>query len=281
MTIQQLLSPFRRAIDEYGMIEKGDKIAIGLSGGKDSLLLVYLFSALKKFYPKKFDVIAITIDMGFKDTDQSKIDGLRVECEKSEIPFILEKTEIGEILFDIRKESNPCSLCSKLRRGALNTIALANGCNKLALGHHADDLNETFLLSMFYEGRLSTFQPITYLSRTAITVIRPMIFIEEKNIIAFMKDKPILKNVCPADKHTQRQYVKDLLRSIQEEIPFVKERIHGALTHTERNNLPPEMKHIKRGKGQKVKPQTDDAQNENGQSSDGQGNNQTNETEND
>lgn len=281
MTIQQLLSPFRRAIDEYGMIEEGDKIAIGLSGGKDSLLLVYLFSALKKFYPKKFDVIAITIDMGFKDTDQSKIDGLRVECEKSEIPFILEKTEIGEILFDIRKESNPCSLCSKLRRGALNTIALANGCNKLALGHHADDLNETFLLSMFYEGRLSTFQPITYLSRTAITVIRPMIFIEEKNIIAFMKDKPILKNVCPADKHTQRQYVKDLLRSVQEKIPFVKERIHGALTHPERNNLPPEMKHIKRGKGQKVKPQTDDAQTENGQSSDGQGNNQTHKTEND
>lgn len=281
MTIQQLLSPFRRAIDEYGMIEEGDKIAIGLSGGKDSLLLVYLFSALKKFYPKKFDVIAITIDMGFKDTDQSKIDGLRVECKKSEIPFIVEKTEIGEILFDIRKESNPCSLCSKLRRGALNTIALANGCNKLALGHHADDLNETFLLSMFYEGRLSTFQPITYLSRTAITVIRPMIFIEEKNIIAFMKDKPILKNVCPADKHTQRQYVKDLLRSIQEEIPFVKERIHGALTHPERNNLPPEMKHIKRGKGQKVKPQTDDAQNENGQSTDGQGNNQPHKTEND
>jgi len=248
MTLQQLLSPFRRAIDEYGMIEEGDKIAIGLSGGKDSLLLVYLFSALKKFYPKKFDVIAITIDMGFKDTDQSKIEGLRTECEKSGVEFIVERTQIGEILFDIRKESNPCSLCSKLRRGALNTIALKNGCNKLALGHHADDLSETFLLSLFYEGRLSTFQPITYLSRTEITVIRPMIFIEEKNIVAYMKDKPILKNVCPADKHTKRQYVKELLRYVQEEIPFVKERVHGAITHPERNNLPPEMKHIRRNK---------------------------------
>lgn len=250
MTLQQLLSPFRRAIDEYGMIENGDKIAIGLSGGKDSLLLVYLFSALKKFYPKKFDVMAITIDMGFKETDQSKIEGLRRECEQNDIPFVVEKTQIGEILFDIRKESNPCSLCSKLRRGALNSIALANGCNKLALGHHADDLSETFLLSLFYEGRLSTFQPITFLSRTEISVIRPMIFIEEKNIIAFMKDKPILKNPCPADKHTKRQYVKELLRTIQEDIPFVKERVHGAITHPERNNLPPEMKHIKRGKKQ-------------------------------
>lgn len=254
MTLQQLLSPFRRAIDEYGMIDEGDKIAIGLSGGKDSLLLVYLFSALRKFYPKKFDVIAITIDMGFKETDQSKIEGLRRECEQNDMQFIVEKTQIGEILFDIRKETNPCSLCSKLRRGALNTIALANGCNKLALGHHADDLSETFLLSLFYEGRLSTFQPITFLSRTEISVIRPMIFIEEKNIIAFMKDKPILKNPCPADKHTKRQYVKELLRSIQEEIPFVKERVHGAITHPERNNLPPEMKHLKR----KKQPKTDE-----------------------
>ncbi len=256
MTLQQLLSPFRRAIDEYGMIEDGDKIAIGLSGGKDSLLLVYLFSALKKFYPKKFDVMAITIDMGFKTTDQSKIEGLRKECEDNGVPFVVEKTDIGEILFDIRKETNPCSLCSKLRRGALNTIALNNGCNKLALGHHADDLNETFLLSLFYEGRLSTFQPITYLSRTEISVIRPMIFIEEINIIAYMKDKPILKNVCPADKHTKRQYVKDLLRKIQEDIPFVKERVHGALTHPERNNLPPEMKHLKQRR--KAQPKTDE-----------------------
>lgn len=261
MTIQQLLSPFRRAIDEYGMIEDGDKIAIGLSGGKDSLLLVYLFSALKKFYPKKFDVIAITINMGFKDTDQARLDGLKEECEKNGIEHIVENTQIGEILFDIRKESNPCSLCSKLRRGALNTVALKNGCNKLALGHHADDLIETFMLSLFYEGRLSTFQPITYLSRTGISVIRPMIFIEEKNITAFMRDKPILKNVCPADKHTQRQYVKDLIRSVQNEIPFVKDRMHSAITHPERANLPPELLHIKRGKNTATNVQSDAATN--------------------
>lgn len=237
MTVQQLLSPFRRAIDEYEMISDGDKIAIGLSGGKDSLLLVYLFSALKRFYPKKFDVMAITIDMGFKDADQSKIEGLKTECEKAGIPFHLERTQIGEILFDVRKESNPCSLCSKMRRGALNAVALQYGCNKLALGHHADDLIETFLLSLFYEGRLSTFQPVTPLSRTGITVIRPLIYTDEKNISAFMRDKPVLKNPCPADKHTKRQYIKELINSIQTEVPFVKERMLGAITHPERNNL--------------------------------------------
>lgn len=237
MTVQQLLSPFRRAIDEYEMISDGDKIAIGLSGGKDSLLLVYLFSALKRFYPKKFDVMAITIDMGFKDADQSKIEGLKTECEKAGIPFHLERTQIGEILFDVRKESNPCSLCSKMRRGALNAVALQYGCNKLALGHHADDLIETFLLSLFYEGRLSTFQPVTPLSRTGITVIRPLIYTDEKNISAFMRDKPILKNPCPADKHTKRQYIKELINAIQTEVPFVKERMLGAITHPERNNL--------------------------------------------
>ncbi len=237
MTLQQLLSPFRRAIDDYNMINEGDKIAIGLSGGKDSLLSVYLFGALKRFYPKKFDVMAITIDMGFKNTDQSKIEGLRAECANAGIPFHVERTQIGEILFDIRKETNPCSLCSKMRRGALNSVAIANGCNKLSLGHHADDLIETFLLSLFYEGRLSTFQPVTELSRTGITVIRPLIYLDEKNISAFMRDKPILKNPCPADKHTQRQYVKELIKNVQVDIPFVKERMLGAITHPERNNL--------------------------------------------
>ena len=249
MTLQQLLSPFRRAIEEYSMIEDGDKIAIGLSGGKDSLLLVYLFSALKRFYDKKFEVIAITIDMGFKDADPSKIEGLREECEKAGIPYYVEKTQIAEILFDIRKEKSPCSLCSKLRRGALNTVAIRKGCNKLALGHHADDLAETFMLSLIYEGRLSCFQPMSLMSRTGVTVIRPLIYTAEKNITAFMKDKPILKNPCPADKHTQREYVKDLIRNIQDDIPFAKERIIGAVTHPERMNLsgfmPDKKKEIK------------------------------------
>ncbi len=237
MTLQQLLSPFRKAIDDYNMISEGDKIAIGLSGGKDSLLLVYLFSALRRFYDKKFDVVAINIDMGFKDTDQKILEGLHAECESVNVELHVEKTDIAEILFDIRKESNPCSLCSKLRRGALNTVAIKLGCNKLALGHHADDVIETFLLSLFYEGRISSFQPVTPLSRTGITVIRPLIYAKEKNILAFMRDKPILKNVCPADKHTQREYVKDLISNIQEDIPFVKDRMLGAITHPERSNL--------------------------------------------
>ena len=237
MTLQQLLSPFRRAIDEYSMISEGDKIAIGLSGGKDSLLLVYLFSALRRFYDKKFEVIAINIDMGFKDADPEKLEGLKRECEQANIPLIIEKTQIGEIIFDIRQEASPCSLCSKMRRGALNTVAIREGCNKLALGHHADDVIETFLLSLFYEGRISSFQPMSEMSRTGLTVIRPLIYAEEKNITAFMKDKPILKNPCPADKHTQREYVKNLLRSIQDDIPFIKKRMLGAVTHPERINL--------------------------------------------
>lgn len=237
MTLQQLLSPFRKAIDDYNMISEGDKIAIGLSGGKDSLLLVYLFSALRRFYDKKFDVVAINIDMGFKDTDRKILEGLHKECESANVELYVEKTDIAEILFDIRKETNPCSLCSKMRRGALNTVAIKLGCNKLALGHHADDVIETFLLSLFYEGRISSFQPTTPLSRTGITVIRPLIYTNEKNITAFMRDKPILKNVCPADKHTKREYVKELISHIQEEIPFVKSRMLGAITHPERANL--------------------------------------------
>ena len=175
--------------------------------------------------------------MGFKDTDQSKIEGLRKECEQVGIPFFVERTQIAEILFDIRKETSPCSLCSKLRRGALNTVAIREGCNKLALGHHADDLAETFMLSLIYEGRLSCFQPVSLMSRTGVTVIRPLIYTAEKNISAFMKDKPILKNPCPADKHTQREYIKDLIRKVQDDIPFAKERIIGAVTHPERMNL--------------------------------------------
>lgn len=237
MTLQQLLSPFRRAIDEYSMISEGDKIAIGLSGGKDSLLLIYLFSALKRFYDKKFEVIAINIDMGFKDADPQKLEGLKKECESAGIELIVERTQIAEIIFDIRKEDSPCSLCSKMRRGALNTVAIREGCNKLALGHHADDVIETFMLSLFYEGRISSFHPVSEMSRTGITVIRPLIYTEEKNISCFMKDKPILKNLCPEDKHTQREYVKNLIKDIQKDIPFIKKRMLGAVTHPERINL--------------------------------------------
>lgn len=237
MTLQQLLSPTRRAVDEYGMIREGDKVAVGLSGGKDSVTLLYALAGLKRFYPQNFDLIAITVDMGFKETDEKEKQAMHDLCAELGVPYHVEKTDIAEIIFDARKETNPCSLCAKMRRGALNSVAVSLGCNKLALGHHADDLIETLFLSMFYEGRLSTFAPVSYMDRTGMTLIRPMIYVEEKDIAAFAKDKPILHNPCPADKHTQREYVKKLIADIKKDIPFVKRRIHGAITHPERYNL--------------------------------------------
>ncbi len=240
MTLQQLLSPFRRAIDDYDMINEGDKIAIGLSGGKDSLLLLYLFSALKRFYDKKFDIVAVNIDLGFFDGTQTAL-SLKNECEKSGVQFVGVQTDIGKIIFEDRKEKSPCSLCSKMRRGALITAAKKEGCNKLALGHHYDDLLETFLLSAFYEGRLSTFFPVTS-GESDISVIRPMLYIKEKNIRAFMRDKPIFKNPCPADKHTKRQYAKELLKHINDDVPIAKDNLFNAITHVERAHLPPPRK---------------------------------------
>ncbi len=236
MTSQQLLSPLRRAIDTYKMIKEGDHIAVGLSGGKDSVTLLTLLAHLKIFYPKHFELTAINIDLGY-DYDKTQVENMKDYCEKLGVPLIIEKTEIGKLLFEIRKESNPCSLCSNLRRGALNSIALKCGCNKLALGHHADDLVETFFLSMLYEGRFSTFEPVTYLSRTGMTVIRPMIFIEEKNITAFSKDLPVIFNPCPANKQTKRQYVKELIASIKNDVPIAKQRILSAIYNPERNHL--------------------------------------------
>ena len=236
MTTQQLLSPFRRAIDTYKMIKAGDDIAIGVSGGKDSVTLLTLLASLKKFYPEEFTVQAFFIDMGL-GADEKEIAALERYCADLSVPFTREKTDIGEIIFNVRKEKNPCSLCSKMRRGALNTLAKKSGCNKLALGHHADDLVETLFLSMIYEGRFSTFEPITFLDRTEITVIRPMLFIEEKDIAAYAKDLPIVKNPCPADKHTQREYVKNLIKHIKSDVPFAKDRILSAIYNPDRNHL--------------------------------------------
>lgn len=236
MTTQQMLSPLRRAIEDFKMIEENDRIAVGLSGGKDSVTLLTLLAKLRIFYPKKFSVVAIRIDMGL-NCDQEEVTAMDNYCRDLDVEYVVEKTDIGAILFDIRKESNPCSLCSKMRRGALNTVAARLGCNKLALGHHADDLVETFFLSMIYEGRFSTFEPVTYLTRTGMTVIRPMIYIEEKDVAAFSKDKPIIHNPCPADKHTKRQYVKELIASIKKDVPFAKDRMLSAIYHPERNHL--------------------------------------------
>ena len=236
MTTQTMLSPFRRAISDFEMIKRGDKIAVGLSGGKDSLALVTLFAALKKFYPEPFELFAVNIDMGL-DYDESEKTALKNYLDELKVPLYVEKTDIGKILFEVRKEKNPCSLCSKLRRGALCSVAVSHGATKIALGHHADDLAETLFLSLFFEGRLSTFEPVTFLEDLNVSLIRPLIYTEEKNIRAYAKDFPVLHNPCLADKHTNRQYIKELLASVKKDIPFAKSRILTALYHPERNHL--------------------------------------------
>ncbi len=236
MNLQKLLSKARKAIDDYKMISSGDKVAVGLSGGKDSVTLLCIMAALKKFYPEKFDLVAITVDMGL-GLDEGEMSDIKKLCERLEVPLYVEKTQIGEIVFDARKEKNPCSLCANMRRGALNSTAKKLGCNKVALGHHADDLIETFFLSLFYEARVSTFSPVTVMERQDLAVIRPMIYIREKEVAGYAKQNPILHNPCPADKHTKRQYVKDKLREMERENPKLRENVLSALTHPERNNL--------------------------------------------
>lgn len=241
MTIDTALTPFRRAIEDYSMICEGDKIAVGLSGGKDSVALLTLFSALKRFYDKSFELVAVNIDMGF-EYDEKEKSKLFSYVEELKVPLYVEKTDIGEILFSARKEKNPCSLCSKLRRGALCTVAEKLGANKLALGHHADDLIETFFLSLFFEGRISTFEPITKLGERNLSIIRPLIYSKEKNIRALARDLPVMKNPCPADKHTKRQYMKEMLDGVKKDVPFAKDRILSAIVNPERTRLFPEKK---------------------------------------
>ena len=236
MNLQQIMSKTRRAVDQFNMIEEGDKIAVGLSGGKDSLALLYSLAGLRRFYPKKFEVVAITVDMGL-GLDQGEVAEMQKLCKELDVFYHIEKTQIGEVVFEVRKESNPCSLCANMRRGALNSAASNLGCNKVALGHHADDLIETLFLSLFYEARLSTFSPVTRLTRKKITVIRPMIYLREMEIIGFTKGKPIIHNPCPADKNTRREYVKETLKNLEKDNRKLRENVLGAIVHPERNNL--------------------------------------------
>ena len=236
MTDREMLSPFRRGIETYNLISDGDKVAVGVSGGKDSVTLLTLLAGYKKFSPQKFDLIAIAVDLKFggKKGDFTLI---KEHCERLGVPFFIVDTDIGEVVFDVRKEKNPCALCSKMRKGALYGKAKEEGCNKVALGHHADDFIDTFMLSLFYEGRLNTFSPKSYLDRTGLTLIRPMVFIKEIDVKSYAKTLPVLKSRCPADKHTKREYVKDVLKNIGENVPNIREMIFTALTHPERNNL--------------------------------------------
>ncbi len=231
--MQKLLSLMRSAIDEYNMISEGDRIAVGLSGGKDSLALLKMMSELRRFYPNRFELFAITIGMGWESMDFSVAEQF---CRSIDVPFVFKEGNIGRIVFDIRKETNPCSLCAKMRRGALNDAALELGCKKVALGHHYDDAVETFMLSLLYEGRLSCFQPMTYLDRKDITVIRPMLLIPERKLTAFARraDLPVVHNPCPADKHTKREDAKQLLSELEGRYPGIKGNVFGAI---KRSNL--------------------------------------------
>ena len=236
MSLQKMLSITRKGIEKYKMIKDGDKIAVGISGGKDSLVLLKTLAEFRRFSPYHYDLVAITVDLNFKDnpTDYTPI----IEfCKELNVPYIIEKTDIGEIVFDVRKETNPCSLCSKMRKGALYDVAVKNGCNKVAIGHHADDLIDTFLLSLLFEGRLSTFAPKSYLSKTDLVLIRPMIMLTEGEVSSFAKNLPVVKSKCPMDKNTKREYAKDLIKNIGADVKNVREMVYTAITHPERYNL--------------------------------------------
>lgn len=228
MKLQRLLSLTRQAIDAYHMIDAGDHIALGLSGGKDSLALLYALANLKRFYPKPFELSAITVDLGLGNLDLEPVKAL---CRQLSVPYQIIPTEIGKILFEARNESNPCSLCAKMRKGALNQAAKEMGCSKIAYAHHRDDLIETMMLSLLYEGRFYAFSPYTYLDRMDLTVIRPLIFVTEAEVIGFRNkyQLPVCKNPCPMDGHTKREYVKNLTKKLEYENPGAKDRMFHAI----------------------------------------------------
>ena len=228
MKLQKLLSYTRRAVDDYHMIEDGDVIAVGISGGKDSLALLYALHGLKRFYPKKFQLHAISVHLGFPDLHLEPIAQL---CKELEVPYTIVPTQIQEIIFEDRQETNPCSLCAKMRKGALNEAALAAGCNKIAYAHHKDDIVETMLLSLIFEGRFHSFSPYTYLDRTHLTVIRPLMYVEEKEIIGFRNkySLPVQKNPCPMDGYSKREYAKELIRRLEKDHEHVKNRMFSAI----------------------------------------------------
>ena len=268
MKLQQVLSRVRKACEDYNMIEEGDCIAVGISGGKDSLTLLYALAAMKRFYPKKFTLKAITIDLCFKNLDLTNlkntvvvvfeeiylvkdgkedlvgehkdIDALDLTsiqklCDELEVEYRIEKTDIAQIVFDERKESNPCSLCAKMRKGALNEVIKQMGCNKVAYAHHKDDVVETMLLSLFYEGRFHCFSPVTYLDRSQVVVIRPLIYMNEADVKGFVRryNVPVVKSPCPADKKTKREYIHQVVSMLNKDIPSVKNRMFTAITDSD------------------------------------------------
>ena len=230
--MDKLLNDFtgtvRRAVDDYDMILDGDRVAVGVSGGKDSMLLLLALSHLRRFYPRHFELEAVTVELGFEGMDFTPVKEL---CEELEVPYTCLKTDIKEVVFDVRKEDNPCSLCAKMRRGAINDLIRQRGVNKLALGHHFDDAVETFMMSLLFEGRLSCFRPVTYLDRSGVTQIRPLIYAGEQKIanLAAQLQIPVVENPCPQDKASKRYEIKQLLKGMSAEYPDMKSKIFGAM----------------------------------------------------
>ena len=226
--MQNMMGRIRRCAEDYNMIAEGDKIAVGVSGGKDSLTLLYLLAALRRYYPAHYELQAVTIDMGLPGMDFSPVAAL---CEKLEVPYQIKKTEIGPIIFDYRHERNPCSMCAKMRRGALNDAIKERGIKKLALGHHFDDAVETFLMSLLFEGRLSCFRPVTFMDRSGVTQIRPMVYAGEGKItnLAASLGLPVVENPCPQDKASKRYEIKQLLKTMSTDYPDMKSKVFGAM----------------------------------------------------
>jgi len=226
--LNEFTGTVRRAVDDYDMILDGDRVAVGVSGGKDSMLLLLALSHLRRFYPRHFELEAVTVELGFEGMDFTPVKAL---CEELEVPYTCLKTDIKEVVFDVRKEDNPCSLCAKMRRGAINDLIRQRGANKLALGHHFDDAVETFMMSLLFEGRLSCFRPVTYLDRSGVTQIRPLIYCGEQKIanLAAQLNVPVVENPCPQDKASKRYEIKQLLKGMSADYPDMKSKIFGAM----------------------------------------------------
>lgn len=226
--MQRILSHMRKAIEEYKMIDEGDRIAVCLSGGKDSITMLHAFKALQRFYPKKFEFIAVSVNPGFDFFDTAFLQNI---CDNLDVPLFIEKSNAKEIVFDIRKEKNPCSLCANLRRGVINSIAIRENCNKIALGHNQDDVLETFLLNLLYTGNIGTFSPVSFMDRSKITLIRPLVYTPEKEIRSFVRKNnlSVMPKVCPMDGTSKRESMKELIFSLTKSIPMVRANLFGAI----------------------------------------------------
>lgn len=226
--MNKLTGLVRRCVDDYSMIEDGDKIAVGVSGGKDSLSLLCALANLRRYYPKKFELHAITLAMGFEEMDFTPIAQL---CKTLDIPYTLKQTQLKQIIFDERQEKNPCALCAKMRRGVLHETMGELGIKKIALGHHYDDAVETFFLSLFYEGRLNCFDPVTTMSRTGVTQIRPLLYVGEGTLrnIAEKYSLPVVHNPCPRNGESKREEVKQLIKELSQRYPDLKNKVFGSM----------------------------------------------------